>query len=67
MKGYEFARGQYVVFEPDELKALEAQSTHTIDHMEALKASLEARAARQPPQRAAKATRKAAARKRAAR
>ncbi|MCY3730156.1 MAG: Ku protein, partial [Rhodospirillaceae bacterium] len=31
VKGYEFARGQYVVFEPDELKALEAQSTHTID------------------------------------
>jgi DNA end-binding protein Ku len=31
VKGYEFARGQYVLFEPDELQALEAQSTQTID------------------------------------
>lgn len=31
VKGYEFAKGQYVVFEPDELKALEAQSTNTIE------------------------------------
>ncbi|MDX1569642.1 MAG: Ku protein [Xanthomonadales bacterium] len=31
IKGYEFAKGQYVTFEPDELKALEAKSTYTID------------------------------------
>jgi DNA end-binding protein Ku len=31
IKGYEFAKGQYVLFEPDELKALEAAATHTID------------------------------------
>lgn len=31
IKGYEFAKGQYVLFEPEELKALEAESTHTID------------------------------------
>ena len=31
VKGYEFVKGQYVVFEPDELKALEAQSTNTIE------------------------------------
>ncbi|HEX6999231.1 MAG TPA: Ku protein [Gammaproteobacteria bacterium] len=30
-KGYEFAKGQYVLFEPEELKALEAVATHTID------------------------------------
>lgn len=30
VKGYEFAKGQYVVFEPDELKAIEAQSTNEI-------------------------------------
>lgn len=31
VKGYEFARGQYVLFSPEELKAIEAQVTHTID------------------------------------
>jgi DNA end-binding protein Ku len=31
VKGYEFAKGQYVLFTPDELKALEAATTHTID------------------------------------
>jgi DNA end-binding protein Ku len=31
VKGYEFAKGQYVLFEPEELEALEAQSTHTIE------------------------------------
>jgi DNA end-binding protein Ku len=30
VKGYEFTRGQYVLFEADELEAIEAQSTHTI-------------------------------------
>lgn len=30
-KGYEFAKGQYVMFSPDELKALEDTTTHTID------------------------------------
>jgi DNA end-binding protein Ku len=38
VKGYEFAKGQYVLFEPDELKALEAESTHTIDITEFVKA-----------------------------
>ncbi|MGI9038266.1 MAG: Ku protein [Gemmatimonadota bacterium] len=31
VKGYEFARDQYVLFEPDELKVLDAQATNTID------------------------------------
>jgi DNA end-binding protein Ku len=31
VKGYEFAKGQYVTFEPEELKALEAQSTNAIE------------------------------------
>ncbi|MEE9142818.1 MAG: Ku protein [Gammaproteobacteria bacterium] len=31
VKGYEFAKGQYVLFKSDELKALEAKSTQTID------------------------------------
>lgn len=31
VKGYEFARNQYVTFEPDELKAIEAQSTEMIE------------------------------------
>jgi DNA end-binding protein Ku len=31
VKGYEFAKGQYVLFTSDELKALEAATTHTID------------------------------------
>jgi len=34
VKGYEFARDQYVLFSPEELKAIEAQSTHTIDIVE---------------------------------
>ncbi|HUL67489.1 MAG TPA: Ku protein [Burkholderiaceae bacterium] len=31
VKGYEFAKDQYVVFTPEELKALEEKGTHTID------------------------------------
>ena len=31
VKGYEFAKGQYVLFSPEELKALEAKATHAID------------------------------------
>ncbi len=31
VKGYEFAKGQYVTFSPDELKAVEEQSTGGID------------------------------------
>ncbi len=31
VKGYEFAKGQFVTFEADELKAIEAQATHTVD------------------------------------
>jgi len=31
VKGYEFSKGQYVVFEPDELKAIEAQSSGAIE------------------------------------
>jgi DNA end-binding protein Ku len=38
VKGYEFAKGQYVLFEPEELKALEATATHTVDIVEFLKA-----------------------------
>ncbi|HET7607798.1 MAG TPA: Ku protein [Gammaproteobacteria bacterium] len=38
VKGYEFAKDQYVLFEPDELKSLEAVATHTIDITEFLKA-----------------------------
>jgi len=30
-KGYEFSKGQYVMFSPEELKALEAQSTQEIE------------------------------------
>jgi DNA end-binding protein Ku len=30
-KGYEFAKGQYVMFTPEELKTLEDTTTHTID------------------------------------
>ncbi len=33
-KGYEFAKDQYVVFTPDELKALEEKATSTIDVVE---------------------------------
>jgi len=38
VKGYEFSKGQYVLFEPEELKTLEAAATHTIDIVEFLKA-----------------------------
>src|SRR5215831_15255243 len=31
VKGFEFAKDQYVVFTPEELKALEEKGTHTID------------------------------------
>lgn len=31
VKGYEFAKGQYVTFTPEELKALEEQATQSID------------------------------------
>lgn len=31
VKGYEFAKGQYVLFTPEELKALEETATHMID------------------------------------
>jgi DNA end-binding protein Ku len=31
VKGYEFAKGRYVLFSQDELKALEAESSYTID------------------------------------
>src|SRR5438552_7520961 len=31
VKGYEFAKGQYVLFSEDELKALEEKSTQTIE------------------------------------
>jgi DNA end-binding protein Ku len=34
VKGYEFAKGQYVVLNPDELKALEEKATSTIDIIE---------------------------------
>src|SRR2546427_12360777 len=30
-KGYEFAKGQYVMFSPEELKALEEKATNSID------------------------------------
>ena len=30
-KGYEFSKGQYVLFTPEELKALEEESTQTVD------------------------------------
>jgi DNA end-binding protein Ku len=38
VKGYEFAKDQYVLFEAEELKALEAAATHAIDIVEFLKA-----------------------------
>jgi DNA end-binding protein Ku len=31
VKGYEIAKGQYVVIDPEELEALDPESTHTID------------------------------------
>ena len=38
VKGYEFAKGQYVLFTKEELKAIESVSTHTIDIVEFVKA-----------------------------
>ena len=38
IKGYEFAKGQYVTFTPDELKALEERATGAIDIVEFLPA-----------------------------
>lgn len=38
VKGYEFSRGQYVLFTPEELKAIEAQSTHMIEIKEFIEA-----------------------------
>lgn len=40
VKGYEFARGQYVLFNEEELKALEEKSTQQIDITEFVKADL---------------------------
>ncbi|MFW6067066.1 MAG: Ku protein [Myxococcota bacterium] len=34
VKGYEYARGQYVRFDEEELKALEAEKTHSLDIVE---------------------------------
>lgn len=34
IKGYEYAKGQYVKFEPDELKALEEEKTHNLEIVE---------------------------------
>ena len=34
VKGYEYAKGQYVVFTPDELKALEHEKTHSLEIIE---------------------------------
>lgn len=31
VKGYEFAKEQYVLFDPEELKAIEEEATHTVD------------------------------------
>jgi len=31
VKGYEFEKDKYVIFEPDELKAFEEATQHTID------------------------------------
>ena len=36
VKGYEFSRGQYVLFNEDELKALEEKATQTIEISEFL-------------------------------
>src|ERR1051325_6508930 len=36
VKGYEFSRGQYVLFTEDELKALEEKSTQTVEITEFL-------------------------------
>ncbi len=34
VKGYEYAKGQYVRFDPEELKALEEEKTHNLDIIE---------------------------------
>lgn len=39
VKGYEFAKDQYVLFTADELKVLEAAATHTIDIVEFVQAN----------------------------
>lgn len=39
VKGYEFAKGQYVLFTPDELKSLEERATNSIDIGEFVKGS----------------------------
>jgi len=38
-KGYEFAKGQYVMFSPEELKAMEERSTHALEITEFLPTS----------------------------
>ena len=40
IKGYEFSKGQYVTFTPDELKTLEEKGTGSIDVQEFVEASL---------------------------
>lgn len=40
IKGYEFSKGQYVTFTPQELKALEAEATRAIDIKEFISADL---------------------------
>jgi DNA end-binding protein Ku len=40
VKGYEFSRDQYVVFSPEEIKALEEKSSQTIEIVEFVPASL---------------------------
>ena len=37
VKGYEFSKGQYVLFNPDELKAIEATANNTVDITEFVK------------------------------
>jgi DNA end-binding protein Ku len=39
VKGYEFSKGQYVLFTPEELKALEEKATNSIDISEFVKGS----------------------------
>ena len=43
VKGYEFSKGQYVLFNPEELKAVESRSTQTIDITEFIPADQVAR------------------------
>ena len=40
VKGYEFAKGQYVLFSSEELKSIEAKATHSIDIVEFIPADL---------------------------